>query len=313
MTATCATCPRPVPGQEYGCAHCAKVTADRLAAIAELAAAARDVAARQTRRGPAVGGTGGGSRLPLNLAAAARLDVVGATITTWARHVAETRGVPVGASSVHGAGRTGPGEYPGMGRTLTGHLSGSLEAAARHLAGQTEWARHRQEWGELYADVAAAERVLRGVVDGPPPRRWLGQCGAPGETGPCRLDITATPGKDTARCRCGATVVVTDRLAELAQLVRGYSYTASEIAEAYPEIRANAIRVWASRGRILATGEVDGRPTYDLGEVLDRARDELRRRAEREARRASFDHAGTQGVTSRDSSGRSVEIAGSAA
>lgn len=299
MTTTCDTCTRPVDGTAYGCTACARATADRLTATADLAAAARDVAARQVRRGPAVGGSGAGSRPPLDLGAAERLAEVTNAVTTWVRHVAEERGV--NGPESHGECRSGAdGGTP-------------LGAAARWLCGHLEWLRHRREWSELHADVAAAERVLRSVVDGPPPRRWLGQCGAPGDDGPCRLDIVATPGKDTARCRCGASVVVADRLAELAVLVRGYSYTASEIAEAYPEIRANTIRVWASRGRILATGEVDGRPTYDLGEVLDRARDELRRRAEREARRGSFDHAGAQGVTSRDSSGRSVEIAGSAA
>jgi hypothetical protein len=274
MTATCTTCTQPVDGVAYGCGPCTKITAERLAAIAELASAARDVAAGQTRRGPAVGGTGGGSRLPLNLAAAARLDSATNAIVTWARHVIETRGG--NGPEINGERRTGSSEGEPLG------------AAARWLVEHVEWFRHRGAWAEFHTDVAAAERVLRAVVDGPPPRRWLGQCGAPGDDGPCRHDITARAGASTARCRCGASVVVADRLAELAHLVRGYSYTAAEIAEAYPEIRANTIRVWASRGRILPTGEIDGRPTYDLGEVLDRARDELRRRAEREAQRGEL-------------------------
>ena len=265
MTA-CDTCQSEQTGTAYGCPGCARRITALLGEIATLAPAARAVAAGQTRRGPAVHTGGAGSRLPINLAAAQRIGSTQNAITTWARDIAGLSGgqVPTGADP--------------------------LASAARWLADgdRVERARHRQEWAELYRDVAAAERVLRSVVDGPPPRRWLGQCGAPGEDGPCRLDITARAGATVAQCRCGASVVVADRLAELALLVRGYSYTAAEIAEAYPEIRANTVRVWASRGRILATGEIDGRPTYDLGEVLDRARDELRRRAEREARRGEL-------------------------
>ena len=306
MNAQCVICTAPLPDQAYACSRCAGRIGRDLAEVADLAGPARAVAAGQTRRGTAAVSGATQGRLPLNLAAAARVDAATNAVTTWARHVASERGVEV--PSVHAGGRTGWSE----GDRVAQGVSGDLSAAARWLVGHLEWLRHRVEVDEVARDVAAAVRVLRGVVDGPSPRRWLGQCGAIGHDGPCRLDLGARPGATTARCRCGASVVVADRLAELAELVRGYSYTAAEISEAYPEIRANTIRVWASRGRLLPTGEIDGRPVYDLGEVLDRARSELLRRAERQARRSVVDHAGAQGVTSHCSA-TTVPIAGSAA
>ncbi|HEX6968305.1 MAG TPA: hypothetical protein VF174_05780 [Micromonosporaceae bacterium] len=288
---TCITCDRPVPGQEYGCPACARSAFRALTAIADLAAAARDVVARQVRRGPAIGGSGAGSRPPLDLGAAERLAEVTNAVTTWARHVAEERGV--NGPESHGDGRTGMGESDG------------LAVAARWLCEHLEWLRHRPEWSEAHGDITAAERTLRAIVDGPPPRRWLGQCGADGPDGPCQQDITAIAGQPTARCRCGATVDVATRLAELAEFACRYSYTAAEIAAAYPGIKAARIRQWAHRGRILPTGHIDGRPTYDLAEVLDLAR--------RHPARGRLDRGGTEGVTSRNGRARSGSLVGGAA
>lgn len=262
MTTQCATCPRPVPGQEYGCAHCARVTADRLAAIAELAPAARDVAARQTRRGPAVGGSGGGSRLPLNLAAAARLDSAQTAVTTWARHVIEERGG--NGPESHGERRTGAdGGTP-------------LGAAARWLTGHVEWFRHRQEWSELYADVAAAERVLRGVVDGPPDRQIVGAC-------ECETTLYARPGASVVRCReCQATWDVEASREILLKHVADRLLTAAEIAGLAvvqdPERDRLKVRklinVWTNRGQLTPAGiTTDGDPTYRVGPVLERLAD----------------------------------------
>lgn len=262
MTPTCATCPRPVPGTEYGCRHCAQSTIERLDVIAELATAARDVAARQTRRGPAVGGTGGGSRLPLNLAAAARLDVVGNQITTWARHVIEERGVD-GPES-HGERRSGAdGGMP-------------LGAAAQWLTGHVEWFRHRREWAELYRDVAAAERVLRGVVDGPGERELVGAC-------PCGTALYARPGRAVVACPdCQAEWGTVESRQILIRHVEDMLLTAAEIAGLAvvqdPDRDRMRVRklinVWTNRGSLTPAGITpNGDPTYRVGPVLERLAD----------------------------------------
>jgi hypothetical protein len=92
MTPTCVVCGKPTP-DGYACQGEITRAAGQLREIAELTGPARDVAHGQTSRG----GTGGsgkpGSRLPLDLGATARLDAVENTLATWARHIAETRGV----------------------------------------------------------------------------------------------------------------------------------------------------------------------------------------------------------------------------
>jgi hypothetical protein len=89
----CVRCARPLADGAYCCATCASQAAEKLALVVEVTPAARDVAQGLSRRSH--GGASGkpGSRLPLDLTAMAKLDAVQSTLTTWARHVAETRGV----------------------------------------------------------------------------------------------------------------------------------------------------------------------------------------------------------------------------
>lgn len=281
--AECALCSRPLPDQAYACTTCAAGATRDLEAITDLAGPARDVAAGLVRRGPAVAGGTSGSRLPINLAATARLDACSARLTSWAVLVHGDRGTPLD-------GTPGPAcpacEHETCASLRIEREPDQLVKAARWLQGQVEWLRHQRFADEAFGDIVVAVRALRGIADGPAPRRWLGQCGALTGDGPCRTDLNPPASAAVATCRtCGAQVVVADRRRELGELVRGYSYTAAEIAAAYP-IKAGRIRQWALRKRILATGEVDGRSAYDLGEVLDLAAAEGARRAELEARRA---------------------------
>jgi hypothetical protein len=75
------------------CDVCDDRIRERLTAIAELADDARAVARGEIRRG--AGGSSGkpGSRPPLNDGATDVLGEIENYLTTWARHVAETRGV----------------------------------------------------------------------------------------------------------------------------------------------------------------------------------------------------------------------------
>lgn len=251
MTA-CDTCQSEQTGTAYGCPGCARRTTALLTEIATLAPAARAVAARQTRRGPAVHTGSAGSRLPLNLAAAQRLGSAQNALTTWARDIAGLSGgqVPTGADP--------------------------LTAAARWLADgdRVERARHRQEWAELYRDVAAAERVLRGVVDGPGERELVGAC-------PCGTALYARPGAGTATCpECQQQWNAPESRAILRRALDDMLFTAAEIAtlsvvaEGDPARRQRVrklINVWSGRGLIAIRGSnADGDPLYRFGEVEPR-------------------------------------------
>jgi hypothetical protein len=172
-----------------------------------------------------------------------------------------------------------------------------LILAARFLAEHVEWIRHRQEADEILADIDAARRVLVGLIDGPAPGRYLGPCGADVEEtdghgqvlyhpGACDGDVYAREGSDHGTCRtCGARFNVAERRAWLDETVAGYTFRASQIADAY-RIPVGTIRSWLSRGQLVAHGHDErGRPLLNVGEVLELARADALRRHLRQVQR----------------------------
>lgn len=258
---TCDVCERPVDGTAYACTGCATRAVEQLATIAGLADAARDVVHGLTRHGPAIGGAGGAGRIPVNLGAGGRVDAVQAELTTWGRAVHEQRG-----------GQLGTGD--------------PIAVAAAYLADEVEWIRHQQFAAELLSDVATAHRVILGVVDPPAGRRYLGPCRGELEDGAeCAGDVYARDGAREGRCRdCGSRHAVAERRAWLDGEVRRWSYTAAEISAAYG-IPGPTLRTWAHRGEIQPNGEHRGRPTYELGPVLDLAAGKAARREAARSRR----------------------------
>jgi hypothetical protein len=90
----CVRCARPLADGAYVCDRCASQTAQKLAEIADLSGPSRDTAYGLSRRSSGGGSGKPGSRLPLDLTAMAKLDGVQAALTTWVRHICETRGLP---------------------------------------------------------------------------------------------------------------------------------------------------------------------------------------------------------------------------
>jgi hypothetical protein len=197
-------------------------------------------------------------------------------------------------------------------------MTDPIIAAARFLTAQLDWLRHAtDEQGQPYAATVFAEirdcaSRMRAVVEGPADRRYLGPCGAPiteidqiideyGEdpaTGlvasRCEGDVYARDGSATGRCRtCGTQYQRAERQDWIDTLRRDWLYHASEITEAYPEIKANTVSKWYSRGLLASHGEHNGGPLFKVGEVLDLAAgDKARReeiRAERDRRKAERD------------------------
>jgi hypothetical protein len=193
-----------------------------------------------------------------------------------------------------------------------------LIAAAQFLVTQLPWLAHAtDEQGGPYAASVFAEirdcaSRMRATVEGPADRRYLGPCGAPiteidqiideyGEdpaTGlmasRCDGAVWGRNGAATGRCNtCKAEYQRAERQDWIDTLRRDWLYRASEIEEAYPQIKADTIRQWLHRGLLVSHGTYAGGPLFKVGEVLDlAAADKARReeiRAERDRRRAKRD------------------------
>ncbi len=238
---TCAVCHEKPSPDGYACTGCCRAARGRLRGIQELTPDARAVARGEVRRG--TGGAHGkpGSRTPGNDAAMETLDGVQNVMTTLARDIAETRGL-----DVPDAGAGDP-----------------IVVAAAWLDSQVEWLRHATDGTDLWAPGSFAEirdclAKLRGLVNGPSERKYLGPCGAvrkcegltaddwpeadcghhlPHEAHdgePCRADVYAIVGAETGRCRtCGTEVKTRDRQAWLDGQVRDRAFGAKWISEAY--------------------------------------------------------------------------------
>jgi hypothetical protein len=298
MTANrCVVCGRPEPDAP-ACTRCTARARGHLLEIGELIADARDVAyGLSGSQGDAGASAVPGSRVPLNLGAGAKLDGVAAELYRIAENIWTIRTT-----------------YPPFADTAD-----PIAVLARWLPDQLEWLRHRSDANTILADIAACARVMRGVVAGPVELRYLGPCGAEIETcgvgwqdehgdhwacdlpsdhpgdqhvfhdrdlPPCDGDVYGRPNAEKGRCRtCKAEHDQDARRKWLDETVRGYTYTAREIADAY-EINVKTIRSWADRGHLTAHGQDrDGRPLYNLGDVLDLAARDAARRAENEAKR----------------------------
>jgi hypothetical protein len=258
MTANlCVVCGRPTP-DGFACVAETEQARQQLAEIAELVAPARDVAHRQTS-GDGTGGAGvPGSRVPLDLAAGARLDAVQVALTGWARVVAEERNV---------------GVVPG-GRDV-------IVVAAQFLAANLEWLRHKDYVDDVLREIGDCVQAMRSVTAGRRERIYLGTCGAlvltpePWEPGTpasteCEGSVYGWIGASKAVCKaCGARYDQEARITERAEKAHSHWYTAAEIAAAYPGVvLAGTIRKWRQRGLLTVHGEVDGHRLYQVAEVL---------------------------------------------
>jgi hypothetical protein len=188
-------------------------------------------------------------------------------------------------------------------------MTDPLIAAARFLTAQLPWLRHAtDEQGAPYAadvfrEIGDCAARMRSLVDGPREQKYLGPCGAvhsmpdpldddaePFVSDPCEGDVYGVAGAQTGRCRtCKTEYRQDDRQDWIDTVRRDWLYHASEIAEAYPDIKANTVRKWHERGLLASHGEHKGGPLFLVGEVLDlAAADTARReeiRAERDRRR----------------------------
>jgi hypothetical protein len=273
--ADCAICERAQADTAYACAACAGKARRHLGDIADLAGPARDVAHGQRLRGPGVvGGHSGEAQLPINPSARRRFDAASGEVTTWARHVSETRGTPVTARPP----ANGPLCAAGDRRLDCWHRSCTairettdpLAVAAWWLLGHVDWLRHRQEAPEAFAAIERAAKALARLADRPPDLVVVGAC-------ECEVVLYARAGAAIVRCQdCGRRWDVAESRRILQARLDSMLMTAAEIATmaVVGDPDANRMRVrklinqWATRHRITPRGvNADGDQLYRFGEV----------------------------------------------
>jgi hypothetical protein len=304
MTApTCVQCSRPMGDQAYVCSVCADKDRAILMGVAQLAPEIEAAVAKLSRFTQSAGGSGG-RPLPVDLGKAADAAAVGNTVSTWARHVAESRGLTIGWPE-HGKA-SGPlcrkawsCAHRSCERIRVRPRTVGIAVAAEFLAGQVEWLRHQPEAGEAFDELRYAAGLLERLLGGPSPRWYAGPCRAPlvdddgVDTGElCEVDLYAAPGAATVRCRsCGATDDAQARkewLLDEAQdaLVHAELMARALTALGIEDMTPARVRGMARHGRLLPKGvNAAGDPTYRVGDVLAVVEEQDRAEAERLARR----------------------------
>lgn len=294
----CVICGRPAP-DGWACVACA---VDRprqlLAEIQDMLPAALDVAHRQARHGTSAGGSGKpGSALPLDLGATARLDGVRTALTTWARHIAEIRGVeipdPPTVEPVRGptCARPYACDHESCRTVREPHRAISdAEHAAAWLAAHCEWMRHRPQCAEFLEDVEAAHRIIRSIAEPGQHRVIVGLCD-------CGKTLYAIAGRQTVTCKdCQLTWDVDDSRDALRGHLDDRLVTAAEAAhlagfldtDRTGEQIRKLVNKWSERGLLTRHGDVrlkhqhrdgcragcatvmDVIDTYRFGDISDR-------------------------------------------
>lgn len=257
---TCPRCAKPIQDTAYVCSDCCEALRRSLRDVEKVAGDITLTVAKLDRMAR-TGGTapmeddwhkGAGALvstpMPVNLDAASRHDAAVNTLATWCRHITEERGVQ-------------PAE-----------LAHPLATMANFLRGCVTWLAHRPEGDEAFNDIEAACRTIVRLVDRPPDRTVVGRC-------PCGTYLYATAGADAVRCQgCGTSYDVASSREALRIDLEDRLMTAGQIATMAAHLglakgRESArllVNLWASRGRIVAHGRIDGDPVFRFGEVLTR-------------------------------------------
>jgi hypothetical protein len=194
-------------------------------------------------------------RLIVDLNASAKAAHAFNAVTTWARHVEETRGEQ--APDVQ------RGQHP-------------VAVAAAWLLGQLDWLRHQREAEEAFTQLQAAGATIRRIVDRPPDQQIVGVCD-------CGTRLYAYAGAATCTCpnaACALRWDVHESRDRMWDAVHGYLYTANEAAlllmihglGGYSRRKwAKRITMWHQRNLITPRGEIDGSPAYLFADIYERA------------------------------------------
>lgn len=257
------------PNKPDGCAVCGAPTGDGgrlcktntddlhrdLQSVPELVQELETTITRQARiTAEKHGGRSAERPLPWNQHASDKASDLNTTLNGWALDVS----------------RLGEDERD---RLADNHYSDTA-AVATWLARNLHTLRQHEGAGEAHNEITRVIREARWAIDRPLDYMPLGECGNDQDRDPpCETIIYGHPERQYANCReCGAQHRITDRLQWMLDHLRAQLVTIPEavgIAHlAGKRTTEDKLRLMASRGRFLAAGVADGKPTYRMAEVL---------------------------------------------
>lgn len=263
-------CGYPCPDQAYLCERHTGELREELERVEKIADEFDDVLARQTNvRGLDRGAGASVTPLPYDDRATESRMVLTATITAWARGVAEERGLdlPAPPAAPDGPGCAG-GTYctHGSCRAIRRADEPSAETlAAQMLLENLQWLRFQRYAHEAADELISAIRSSTFIVDLRAPKLYLGRCGAAAgdnaacpcdchvggldapcsihggcgldfhvaATGPrCNRDLYARPDRATITCPgCGTRYDVAERKAHAINVAKKHEASARQISE----------------------------------------------------------------------------------
>lgn len=302
----CGVCGKPLADPAaYVCPLCGEVLVECLARIVDLAPEVETTIVKLAKHGGQPGPGSGERPLPWNDSAVIRSAAIGNTVSTWARHVSESRGIEIPRPKRVVLGptcRTGIGcKHWSCDRIRFRPATLGVVAAAGWLARQdnVRWLRHRQEGPEAFTALQGAARALEGLVGRPPELQYRGVCltgvGELDEAGDeilCQAQLYARKGARLVVCRdCGAEHDGDYRRKFLLDQAKDQLLHAEAMARALTAmeiegVTAGRVRGMARHGRITAHGtDSADRPIYRVSEVLDVMAEQARAEAEKVAKR----------------------------
>jgi hypothetical protein len=258
-------CTGSCPDNAYLCPSCTVELRELLAGMPQLLEELETTITRQARVG---GGDGGRksaeTQVPFHGRAGQLVSALRSALGTWARHVAETRGVPIQVRrTIYGPYHPlCPHETCAQIQRLTEHPEG---VAAVWMAGHVDWLRHRQEVTEAFAELVSMHRRCVQVIDRAPERWYGGPCDL------CGVDLYAMPGAPYLDCRtpgCDARYDSRERREWLIQSAEDTLATTTVIAQALSalgddQLTPSMIRQMAFRKQIVSHGMEAPRLSYN--------------------------------------------------
>ncbi len=273
-------CDRPAAGG-FLCGSCLATLRRDLEAVPDLLADLEVTVSRQDKLADPSGRSTDERPLPLRPGPLEARDTLTATLGAWTHHVAA--------------------------RTGTGTRVFGAQASALWLLADLDVVRSDPDAGQLADEIGFAVVTARRAVDKRLQRSYLGPCmnelseharkARPGAEF-CLHDLYAHPHAVEVTCEadgCGATWGVAELREWLLGEAEDQLRTATELSRALPDllrihITAATIRGWYRHGKIaqhppVPTSDRPKDPTYRVGDVIDQARKDAERDAERLARR----------------------------
>lgn len=159
------------------------------------------------------------------------------------------------------------------------------------LIRQLEWFRQRREATEFYDEIKHLHAAILEAIDRSVPLIFAGACSTCRTIEPdgtiLKINLYARLGAKTVRChKCGSEYDTAARRDQMLADAWGMLFNAATIALAAAsfgyETKVERIWKWKQRGLITPRGvDVNGYPTYRLGDILGKLQDDQRRREEK--------------------------------